>query len=145
MCSSNRGCSETRLLKARKERTFRLPQPFGSTSHSTGWKRLTHIRKGPFRHSVHRYKCRSLPETLSQARPEFFFFKGPNPRHMEVPRPGVKSELRQLAYTTATATRDPSHVCDLHHSSWQCRIPDPLREARDQTRTLMDTSRILFH
>ena len=30
---------------------------------------------------------------------------------MEVPRLGVKSEL--LVYTTATATWDPSRVCDL--------------------------------
>ena len=33
---------------------------------------------------------------------------------MEVPRLGVKSELLQLlAYATATAMKDPSHVCDL--------------------------------
>ena len=25
-------------------------------------------------------------------------------------------ELQLLAYTTATATLDPSHICDLHHS-----------------------------
>ena len=35
--------------------------------------------------------------------------------HMEVPRPGVKSELQLSAYTTAT--QDPSHICELHHSS----------------------------
>ena len=29
--------------------------------------------------------------------------------------------------------QDPSHVVDLHHSSWQCQIPNPLIEARDQT------------
>ena len=33
-----------------------------------------------------------------------FCFLGPNPRHMEVPGLGVKSELQLLAYTTATAT-----------------------------------------
>ena len=43
------------------------------------------------------------------------------------------------------ATRDLSHVHDLYHSSWQCQIPDPLSEARDQTRILMDTSQIHFH
>ena len=26
------------------------------------------------------------------------------------------------AYVTTTATPDPSHICDLHHSSWQRRI-----------------------
>ena len=27
---------------------------------------------------------------------------------------------------TATATQDPSHICDLPHSSWQCQIPNLL-------------------
>ena len=39
---------------------------------------------------------------------------------------------------------DPSCTWDLHHSSWRCWIPSPLSEARDQTRVLMDTSRIRF-
>ena len=63
---------------------------------------------------------------------------------MEVPRLGVKLKLRLLAYTTATATWEPSQVCDLHHSSWQCWILDPLTEARDQTHILMVTSWIHF-
>ena len=61
----------------------------------------------------------------------FFVFLGLHPEHMEVPSLGVKSELYLLAYATATAMRDPSHVCNLHHSSWQHRIPNPLSEARD--------------
>ena len=76
----------------------------------------------------------------------FFFFPcflGPHPQHMEVPRRGVKTLELQLP-DTDTATCNPSHVCDLHHSSRQCRIPDPLRETRDQTRILMDTSQICF-
>ena len=35
---------------------------------------------------------------------------------------------------------DLSHVCDLHHSSRQRWILNPLREARDWTRNLKDTS-----
>ena len=35
----------------------------------------------------------------------FFFFFGLHPRHMEIPRLGVESELQLQAYTTATATR----------------------------------------
>ena len=31
---------------------------------------------------------------------------------------------------------DPSHACDLHHSSWQRRILNPLNEARDRTHVL---------
>ena len=55
---------------------------------------------------------------------------------MEVPRLGVESELLLPAYATATATPDPSCVCDLYHSSRQCRI-NPLSEARDWTRNLI--------
>ena len=47
--------------------------------------------------------------------------------------------------TTATATQDPSHVSDLHHSSLQHWILNPLREARDRTSILIDTSQIHFH
>ena len=73
----------------------------------------------------------------------FKFFRAS--QHMEVPRLGVESELRLPAYTTATAMRDPCHVYDLHHSSWQYQVPNPLSEARDQTCILMDTSWIHFH
>ena len=64
--------------------------------------------------------------------------------HMEVPSLGVESELQLLAYTTATDTPDLSRICNLHHSSWQCRIPNPLSEARDRTFVLMVPSWICF-
>ena len=60
---------------------------------------------------------------------------------MEVPRLGVKSELHLLAYTTATATKDPSCVCDLHHTG-QHQILNPLSEARELTLILMDPSQV---
>ena len=63
---------------------------------------------------------------------------------MKVPRLGVELELQMLAYATATAMPDPSHICDLHHSSQQHCIPDPLSVAGDGTLILMDTSRIRF-
>ena len=77
----------------------------------------------------------------------FFVFLGPHPEHMEVPRLGVKLELQlQLpAYTTETATPDLSHVCELHHSSWQHRILNPPREARDRIHVLMGTSQVHYH
>ena len=56
----------------------------------------------------------------------FCFFLGPHWQHMEVPRLGAEWELQLQAYTTATATPDPSCVCDLHHSSRQCQILNPL-------------------
>ena len=46
----------------------------------------------------------------------FFFFLGLHPRHMSVPRLGVKLELQLPAYNTATATWDPSCVCNLLNS-----------------------------
>ena len=64
---------------------------------------------------------------------------------MEVPRLRVKSEPQLPAYTTATATQDPSLVCDLCHSSWQHQILSPLSKARDQTHNLMDASWIPLH
>ena len=43
-----------------------------------------------------------------------------------------------------TATPDPSCICDLHCSSWQQWILNPLNEARDWTRILMDTRWVLI-
>ena len=65
----------------------------------------------------------------------FIFSLGPHLQHTQVPRLGVKLELQ--AYTRATATPDLSDVCDLHHSSRQQQILNPLSEARDQTRNLI--------
>ena len=58
-------------------------------------------------------------------------FLGLHPWHMEVSRLGIKSELQLPAYTITTAMQDPSHVCDLHHGSWQQWILNPLTETRD--------------
>ena len=52
---------------------------------------------------------------------------------MEVPWLGIELELQPLAYTTATAMQDLSSICNLHHSSQQHRILNPLSEARDIT------------
>ena len=70
----------------------------------------------------------------------YFCFLGLPLQHMEVPRLRVKSELQLPAYATATATWGLCCVWDIHRSSWQCQILNPLREARDQTHILMDTS-----
>ena len=62
---------------------------------------------------------------------------------MDIPGLGIKLELLLLTYTVATATPDPSRVCNLHHSSWQHWILNPLSEARNQALILMDTSWVL--
>ena len=62
--------------------------------------------------------------------------------HIEAPRLGAELELQLLAYATATATavQDSSCFFNLQHSSWQCWIPNPPSEARNQTWILMDPS-----
>ena len=39
---------------------------------------------------------------------------------------------------------DPSHVCNLHHSSRQCQILNSLSKAKDWTHNLMVPSQIHF-
>ena len=56
---------------------------------------------------------------------------------MEGPRLGVELELQLLVTATATATPDLSCICDLHHSSRQHQILNPLSEARDLTHNLI--------
>ena len=77
--------------------------------------------------------------------PLSFFFLGLRLTHMEVPRLGVELELQLLAYATATAMPDLSRACELHHSSPQRRILNPLSEAKDRTRNLAVSSQIRFH
>ena len=59
----------------------------------------------------------------------FFFFLGLHLKHMELPKQGVEMDLQLPAIVTATP--DPSHVCNLHHSSQQHKILNPLSEAKD--------------
>ena len=61
-------------------------------------------------------RCVAAPCRVRLWTPFFdFCFLGPHLLHMEVPRLGAELELPLLA--TATATPDPSRVCDLHYSS----------------------------
>ena len=61
----------------------------------------------------------------------FFVFLRPLPSHVEVPGLGIQLELWLPAYTTATATQDPSCICELHHSSQPCEILNPLSKSSD--------------
>ena len=57
----------------------------------------------------------------------FFILSGAHPRHMEVPRGQIEAVATGL-----------HRIIHLHHSSGQCRILNPLSEARDATCVLMD-------
>ena len=63
---------------------------------------------------------------------------------MDIPRLGVESELQLPAYTTATAMLDLSLICNLHPSSQQRQVLNPLTGARNGTQVLMDTSQVCF-
>ena len=87
---------------------------------------------------------------LSHCRWIFFFFffflifLGLYLWYMEVPRLGVKSRCSCLAYTTATATWDPGHICDLHIPQLTVTPdPSPAREARDWSCVLMELVRFV--
>ena len=83
------------------------------------WKRNEHgITDSRHFHGIHR---ETSPGFLCVC-----VFLGLYPQHMEVPRPGLQSELLLPAYATATAMPDLSCVLDLHHGSRQCWILNPL-------------------
>ena len=44
---------------------------------------------------------------------------------------GLIGAVATTAYARTTATQDPSCVCNLHHSSQQCRFLNPLSKTRD--------------
>ena len=64
---------------------------------------------------------------------------------MKGPSLGVELQLQLLTYTEATAVGDLSCVCDLHHSSHQPWIFNPLGKARVRTWVLMDISGVCYH
>ena len=68
-----------------------------------------------------------------------FIYLRAAPAAYGVPWRGVELELQLQAYTTARATPDPSHICNLHCSLWQRWILNPLSEARDGSRILTET------
>ena len=74
----------------------------------------------------------------------FFPFFRVAPWHMEVSRLGVKSELQRPASTTAIARQDLSRIGNLHSTSRQHGILNPMSKGRDGTPNLMVTSGIHF-
>ena len=50
----------------------------------------------------------------------------------------AKVQITAAGLCHSHASPDPSHICDLHHSLWQHQSLNPLSEARNQNRVLMD-------
>ena len=59
---------------------------------------------------------------------------------MEIPGLGAELEMQLKVRLTATATLDPSHICNLPHSLQQFWILNPLSKARDENGILMETT-----
>ena len=56
----------------------------------------------------------------------YFMLLGPHWRHMEVPRPGVESEMKLPAYATATATTytsEPELIATLNCDTLKAELP----------------------
>ena len=91
---------------------------------------------------LHKWKDCFVYKKIEKAEYRFFFFFGLfRATHVVY----GSSQARGRIGATDTAMQDPSRVCDLNHSSQQCRILKALSEARDQTFVLMDASQIRFH
>ena len=90
--------------------------------------------------------CMCLFKNLDICLYFYICFLGLHLCHMEVPRLGVQLELQLPPDATATVMLwNLSRICNLYHSSWQCRILNTLSEARDPTHVLMDTSWICYY
>ena len=75
----------------------------------------------------------------------FFAFKGRTRSIWKFPSQGSNQSYScwPIPTATATATWDPSCICNLHHSSQQHWILNPLRKARDRNR-VMDTNLVCY-
>ena len=92
------------------------PTAISSTQETAGFGRgspfchVTWNLSGQVGGAIRGLNCFPFPKDLSPSLSFFFsfFFLGPYPRHMEIPRLGVESELQLSPYSTATAMQDPS-------------------------------------
>ena len=89
-------------------------------------------------HETIHVKSKSAQFNNWHLKPIYCSFSWLHLRHMDIPRSGAESELQ----LPATATPDPSRICDLHHNLCPPWILNPLSKARGQTHILMDPSRV---
>ena len=74
----------------------------------------------------------------------YLIFLGPHPWHMSSQARGQIGAVAS-GLARATAMPDLSCICELHHSSQQHQILNPLSRARDRTHILMDASQVHYH
>ena len=89
--------------------------------------------------SLLRIMLKSLSVSLS-----LFLFRNTPTAYGSSQARGRIGALAAGLYHSHSNTRSKP-VCDLHHSSWQHWILDPLNKARDRTCILMDIIQICFH
>ena len=70
-------------------------------------------------------------------------FLGPHLQHMEAPMSRIGATAAGLRHSHSNLESEP--FCDLHHSSRQHQMPNPLSKARDPTWVCLDTCRICYH
>ena len=70
--------------------------------------------------------------------PTFFFFLTATPVAYGISQSRGRIGAAAVPYATATATPDPSWICDLHCRSWQHQILNPLVESQDWTPILTE-------
>ena len=56
----------------------------------------------------------------------------------------IRATAAGLHHGHSNARSEPHHICNVHHSSRQRWIFNPLSEARDRTHILMDPSQVCF-
>ena len=105
------------------------------------WLALIYILRIAFCLRSKDHQFSKIHRNLNELIQSFFFFL----LFMAAPVAYSRSQARGWigavaeACATATATLDPSCMCDLCHSLWQCQIFNPLCEGRDWICILMDT------
>ena len=86
------------------------------------------------------YPHLTLPSYTHPQKMTFLFFRAAPETYRSLQ---ARGELKLQLPAYATATPDPSCICDLHCSLWQHQLLNPLSKARYWTHILIDTCQIL--
>ena len=117
-----------------------LSSPSSASCKSTHGSNYTHRSPVPSGQTLSLLSCPQRPCVAWPLESYFILFFSTTPWAYG----GSQARGSIEAVATATAMQDPSHVCDLHHSSQQCQILNPLSKARDRIHNLMVPCQIRF-